>query len=135
MAGDGGGGVFAEYASSAEGGWGDFPGLLRIERRELLAGRAEGDSCVHRTLGKRRQEAGGNSALRRNHRAEPRGRGTPESLYERVRAIGLEEDGTGNLCTPGSGLPVGVEGDQGVHQLRRRGPSSRSCPRDALRRG
>lgn len=38
MASDGGRGLLAEYTSSAEGGWSDLSGVLRIARRAVLAG-------------------------------------------------------------------------------------------------
>ena len=47
MAGDGGGGLLAEYAPGAEGGWGDLSGVLREAKRVVFAGGAANHSVVH----------------------------------------------------------------------------------------
>ena len=114
MAGDGRGRVFGEYAACPEGRWRDLPGVLRGARRGVSAGGSEDRPRVHRESRDGWQETRDDQALRGDDLARAYGRTLTQSLFQRSRAVGIEEDGTGNFRSPGPGASLELEGHQGI---------------------
>src|ERR1700722_2914281 len=101
MAGDGAGRVLGQYAARAEVGRGDIPGVLRIGGRAFSAGESPHRARIYRCPSEGRQEAGDDTALYRNDLTRTYGRASAQSLFQRSRSVGIEEDGTRNLRPPG----------------------------------
>src|SRR3984957_4768470 len=110
MAGDGAGRLLGQYAARAEVGRGDFPGVLRIGGRALSARESSHRARIYRCPSEGRQEAGDDRALHPVDLSGPYGWPSPQSLLERSRAIGIKEDGAGDLRSPRPGPSLELEG-------------------------
>src|ERR1700722_15409189 len=101
MAGDGAGRLLGQYAARAEVGRGDLSGVLRIGGRALSARESAHRARIYRGPSEGRQEAGDDTALHRDDLARTYGRASTQSLFQRSRPVGIEEDGTRNVHAGG----------------------------------
>jgi integrase len=109
MAGDGAGRLLGQHAAGPEVRWGDIPGVLRIGGRALSARESAHRARIHWCPSEGRQEAGDDRALYRDDLARAYGRASTQSLLERSGAIGIEENGSRNLRSPGPGSSLGKD--------------------------